>query len=208
MPNLTRPGRRPSTTPTVAELVDWRADERVRRLDDREADLARQAEQAAAALEAATADRPAAQAAHAAGLAAYLRGDADERPADPADGVPEAQRRVDDVARERAELASLRPAVEAEARAAATAAVLGVYRPTVARLATALEAARAANAAVVALWAAAYAAGLDVPSFAWRPLANPDDLLLAVHPADRDHAAWQLAATALVAGGTGKAPRR
>lgn len=200
MPTMPRPGRRPATKPAAAaELVDWRADERVRRLDERAADLARQAEQAAADLEAAMGAREAGQAAHAVAETAYLRGEAAERPPVPADPVPEAQRRVAELARERAQLAALRPGVEAQAKAVACEAVLEVLRPAVARLLATLGAAHAANTAVADLWVTARAAGVDVPSFAWRPLLSSDVPAAAAHFADRDLVGWQRAAAAFVA---------
>jgi hypothetical protein len=179
-------------------IPDWRADPRVRRLDERAAEIAVEAEQADVAREAAIVARGVAQAAHATAEAAWLRGEANARPAEPVDDVPAAQHRVDELAREIARLAELRPAVEAQAKADARAAVIGIYRPAVRKLATALEAARAANMAVVDLWLAAEHAGLAVPPFAFLPLLRPDDLARAGHPAGRELAGWQRSATQLL----------
>ena len=187
--------RKPVTPP----LPDWRADERVRRLDERDADLARQAEQAAAELDAAIAAREAAHAAHAAALATYLRGAVDERPADPVDDVPAAQARFDALARERVQLASFRPGIEAQAQADAHAAFLALLRPLVARLLEATDAAAAADAAVVDLWAAAGASGIALPAYAYEPLVGRDVPRIAVHPESNNLASWQLAAAAFVA---------
>jgi hypothetical protein len=190
VPTITRPGRRPAKTPraealpdapTLAKVVDWRADERVRRIDERDAELAFQAEEAAAAVTAAVGARDAALAAHAAEEAAYLRGETDERPAVPADGVREAQDRVDALARDRARLAEFRPAIEAQARDAATAALLEVYRPAVARLLAAVEAARAANTAVRLICEAGHDAGFAVPALAWHPLQDGGARMVSSH---------------------------
>jgi hypothetical protein len=181
MPSITRPGRRDRNTPqaealpdarTLAQVVDWRADERVRRIDERDAELAGQAQDAAAAVEAAVAARDAALAAHAAGEAAYLRGETDERPAAPSNGVREAQDHVDALARDRARLAEFRPGIEAQARDAALAALLEVYRPAVARLLAAVDAAREANKVVRLVCEAGHDAGLAVPALAWGPLQD------------------------------------
>lgn len=205
MPALTFPARRspagaatPPATRTIAQIVDWRADERVRRLDARDADLARQAEQAAAALETAIVARETAQAAYLREHAGYLRGELDERPATPADPVPEVQLRIDALAGERAQHAELRPGVEAQAQATATAALLEIYRPAVARLLATLEAAREADAAVADLWIAAHTAGLSIPAFAFGPLLDGSTLALAVNRDGRDLDAWRPAATAFV----------
>jgi hypothetical protein len=197
MPILSKP-RKPATT----AIPDWTADPRVRRLAEREADLARQAAEAALALEAAIAARAAAQATLDAATDAYLTGaTGDRHKVDVARLAVEAgatapaaaQRLVEDVARERTRLAELRPAVEAEAKADARAAFMEIYHPAVAQLLAAVEAAHTSNVIVQGLWTAARRSGLEVRALAWLSLLRRDDPAASASPT-RSVGDWEQAA--------------